>query len=379
MAKILLKHGHLVIDGNKEYLDGALLINGESIEEVFVSSDNIKKDLGEYKEFDLKGKIVMPGFFDTHCHGCAGVDFNNANKKDIEKASLMFAKKGTTSFFTTLTNNSNFNNELEVIGDYDGEYARNLGIHLEGPFISDKNSGVIKKEYIYPGEKDLLNKILEKTKKIKQMTIAPEIDGSKQIIKALKDNDIKVMFGHSGAKNDDLNDKDNDGYTHLFNAMSGFHHRDIGLVNKAFTDEKYVEIIGDGFHIDKSVLQVILKNIRRDRIILVSDAIKVAGLEDGEFEFEGSVCVKKGLTSVRKSDGRIAGNAGFISNEIKIMYDLGAKLTDILLMTSLNAYRFYGLDKRFGSLVKGKYGDIVILDENLKVYKTYVRGKEVNA
>lgn len=379
MAKILLKHGHLVIDGNKEYLDGALLINGESIEEVFVSSDNIKKDLGEYKEFDLKGKIVMPGFFDTHCHGCAGVDFNNANKKDIEKASLMFAKKGTTSFFTTLTNNSNFNNELEVIGDYDGEYARNLGIHLEGPFISDKNSGVIKKEYIYSGEKDLLNKILEKTKKIKQMTIAPEIDGSKQIIKALKDNDIKVMFGHSGAKNDDLNDKDNDGYTHLFNAMSGFHHRDIGLVNKAFTDEKYVEIIGDGFHIDKSVLQVILKNIRRDRIILVSDAIKVAGLEDGEFEFEGSVCVKKDLTSVRKSDGRIAGNAGFISNEIKIMYDLGAKLTDILLMTSLNAYRFYGLDKRFGSLLKGKYGDIVILDENLKVYKTYVRGKEVNA
>ena len=170
-----------------------------------------------------------------------------------------------------------------------------------------------------------------------------------------------------------------DGFTHLFNASKGLHHRDISLVNMAFDDTcKYVEIVGDGIHLNKETLKLVHKNIRRDRLMLVSDAIAFAGKEDGDFLFEGKMCHKKGR-ECKNEDNKICGGASFIIDEIKNMYEVGASLNDLLLMSSLNAYRFYGLDKRFGSLVKGKYADIVVLDDDLNLVFTYGRGKIINA
>ena len=380
MNRILFTHTHLVVDGNREYLDGALLVNGETIEDVFINSNNIKKELGDYKEINLNGKIIMPGFFDTHTHGACSVEFNSANKEDIEKVSLEYAKHGTTSFFTTLTNNENLVEEIKLLNDAETSYSRFLGIHLEGPFVNENKRGVLKEKNLLSPDKNVLNSILDSSSLIKQMTIAPELVGSKTIADELNKRDIKVMLGHSLAIEEDTTDIDYDGFTHLFNAMTGFNHRELGLVNVAFNNtDKYCELIGDGKHIDKSVLKVAMKCLRKDRIMLISDSILMAGMPDGEFVFEGEACVKKGNCSIRKNDGRLAGNAGFISDEIKVIYSLGISLTDILLMTSLNAYRFYGLDQRYGSLVKGKYADIVILDDELNIDKVYIRGKLLNA
>ena len=378
MNKILFTHAHLIVDGNREYEDGALLVNGSTIEDVFVHSNHIKKDIDDYEVVDLKGKIVMPGFFDTHMHGCFGKDFNNISKEDLNELSFKLLSKGTTSFLVSLTNNENILNELKLLENFNTDGARYLGIHLEGPYLNKEYKGAINEDFLKTPEIKKLKKILSTASKVLQITLAPEVEGVNEIIPEIRNRKIKVMLGHSGALKEDIKE-DYDGFTHLFNASRGFHHRDIGLVNMALDDtDKYVEIIGDGIHLNKETLKLIYKNIRRDRLMLVSDAVLLAGQEDGDFLFEGKMCHKKGRECIN-DDNTICGGASFIIDEIKKMREVGASLNDLLLMSSLNAYRFYGLDKRFGSLVKGKYSDIVVLDDDLNLVFTYGRGKIINA
>lgn len=380
MEKILFTHAHLVIDGNKEFLDGALLVNGETIEDVFVNSNMINDDLGNYKEINVDGKIMMPGFFDTHCHGGFGVLFNDCSLDELDRYSKELLKKGTTSFYVTLTNNKNLINQLRMLEKFESKGSRFLGIHIEGPFINEKYSGALNKEDVLKFDKDYLKEMFNASTKIKQMTLAPELDCTKELIEMLKGKNIKVMIGHSSATNLDVEGIDYDGFTHLFNAMSKFDHRNLGLVNVAFDDNsKYAEIIGDGKHIDLSVVKFALKNLRKDRVILISDALKLAGLNDGEFEFEGATCIKKNNIIVRKSDNKIAGSASFIIDEIKNMKDIGLCNTDMLLLSSLNAFRLYGLEQRYGSLIKGKYADLVILDENMNLKNIYFKGELIDA
>ena len=380
MKRILFTHGHLVVDGNREYEDGAVLVNGETIEDVFINSNHIKKDLGEYEEIDLKGSIVMPGFFDTHCHGAFGIDFNTASKEELNEVSKEFLKMGTCSFFTTLLNNEHLYDQLNRLDDADTDGSRFLGIHLEGPFLNRKYKGAINGNYILEPDTKELERILRSSSKIRQMTIAPELEGAKEIIKKLNEKDVRVMLGHSDALKEDLEGIEYDGYTHLFNAERSFHHRDMSLVNIALDeDDKYVEIIADGIHVDIAVLKLIRKNIRRDRLILISDSTLLAGTKDGECVFENESCIKKGKECRRIKDGRLAGSASFIIDGVKTMREAGASLTDLLLMSGLNAYRLYGLESRFGTLEKGKYADMVVLDGDLDLIYTYARGERVDA
>lgn len=370
--KYLLKHGHLVIDGNREYLDGALLINDDIIEDVFVQSDCDEIDC---KQIDLKGSIVMPGHFDSHCHGISGISFDNANKEELDKASLDIAKSGTTSFLTTLSYDSpdaDLDSRYELLNEYESKYSRFQGIHLEGPFLSKKHLGIGNPDKFINPDLDMVKDMLNKTDKIKQVTIAYELDGAKQVGKLLHNNNIKVMCGHSDAVYEDL-DENVDGFTHLFNAMRGLHHRDATLVNCAFMNKWNVEVIADGNHIHKDVLKLIINNIDRNKIMLVSDSSTARNLPDGEYDFMGKHCIKKG-TNFISSDGHFAGSAVSINDEIKVLYSLGVKLCDLLLYSSLNALKFYGLSSRLGTLEKGKYADIVILDDNLDIKNVYLKG-----
>ncbi|MBR0462237.1 MAG: N-acetylglucosamine-6-phosphate deacetylase [Erysipelotrichaceae bacterium] len=380
MKRILFTHGHLVVDGNREYEDGAILVNGETIEDVFINANHIKKDLGEYEEADLEGSIVMPGFFDTHCHGAFGFDFNTASGEELNEVSKEFLKKGTCSFFATLLNNEKLTGQLEKLDDADTGGARFLGVHLEGPFLNRKYKGAINGDFILEPSTEELERMLGSSSKIRQMTIAPELEGAREVIKLLNEKDVRVMLGHSDALKEDLEGISYDGYTHLFNAGRPFHHREMSLVNVALDDsDKYAEIIADGIHLDMSVLKLIRKNIRRDRLILISDSTLLAGTKDGECTFENERCIKNGKECRRIKDGRLAGSASFIIDGVKTMWEAGASLTDLLLMSGLNAYRLYGLESRFGTLEKGKYADMVVLDSDLDLIYTYARGERVDA
>ena len=375
--KLALIHGHLVVDGNREYLDGTVLVEDERIVDVYPFSNKVKTDLSEYEVIDLKGSIVMPGFFDTHIHGIGGYDFSKSKARDFNEISHKLALGGTTSFFTSLCPDENIYSTLEEFNSTNDEYARFMGIHLEGPFINGDYAGVYNKRFIINPSINEANKYLSLSNNLRSITMAYEIDGAKDVGKYLRDRGIRIMLGHSGALISDLNDE-YDGYTHLYNAMRPFHHRELSLVNDAFSSGKYVEIIGDGVHIDRSVLKFTLDNIDPERVILVSDSNQARMLNDGEYEFLGQKCHKEGNV-MRREDGKLAGSVVSINDEMKILHKLGVSYTDLLRYSSLNAYRLYGLDRQFGSIVKGKYSDLCIMDENLNVLFTIVRGKKVYA
>lgn len=374
--KYLLKHGHLIVDGNREFLDGALLIEDERIVDIFPQSEKINYDFDDYKEIDLKGLLIMPGFYDTHTHGIKMMSFDNVDKEKMDKISYEFSKDGTTCFLATLSydlSKQGFYRQLEVLENYESSHSRFMGIHMEGPFLSKKHLGVGNPELFLMPDYEMVEDLLNKTSRLKQMTIAYELDGAKKVGKLLKDNGVVLMCGHSDALYDDL-DENVDGFTHLFNAMRGLHHRDITLVNCAFMNKWYCELIADGNHVDRNVLKLVLNNIDRDKIILVSDSSIARNLEDGEYEFMSKRCIKKGTTFI-SDDGHYAGSVVSINDEMKILYELGAKYNDLLLYSSLNAHRLYSSDKLYGTLDKGKYADIVIMDDDLNIKNVMVKGK----
>lgn len=374
--KTLLKHCHLIVDGNKEYLDGAILLNGEYIDDVFPHTNKCEIE-EQHDEIDMNGKIIMPGFFDCHLHGSNGYDFRHLDKLNVNEVADSLAKHGTTSFFASVNGYKDEKEILEKLKDVETNSAKYMGVHLEGPFLSKEKLGVSIASNILSPSVEYVKELLKINNNIKQMTIAPEINGAKEVIEFLKEKNIKVMLGHSNASSNDVDDVYYDGFTHFYNAMSGFNHHTLGLVNVGYNNpEKYIELIGDGIHVDKSVIKLTLKNFRRDRIILISDAIQAAGLKDGEYDYNNEKCIKEGRKFYREKDGVLSGSCNFLIDEVKVMKQCGASYTDILLMTSLNAYRLYGLDNKYGSLYKGKYADIVILDDELNLMEVYIKGKK---
>lgn len=375
--RCLLEHGHIIIDGTREYLDGAILIDDDRIVEVYSQSNQIK-EIKDTDVIDLKNKIVMPGFFDTHCHGIANVYFEKPDIDGLNKASYEMLKSGTTSFLCSLSydlDKSLYDKFFNIYNSFHSEYAKFEGLHLEGPFLNPKQCGAGGDDILLKPDLNILNDILSKTNLIKQMTIAYELDGIKEIVDVLHKNSIKVMCGHSDAMYEDLDDNV-DGITHLFNAMRGLHHRDRTIINCAFEDKYYCEVIADGIHINNDMLRLLFDNIDRNKIMLVSDSSIARNLPDGEYEFLSKKCIKKG-NSFKTLEGKFAGSVSSINDEIKILYSLGYKYTDLLLYSSLNAFRFYGLDKRYGSIEKGKYADLVIMDDDLNICDVYLNGKAI--
>lgn len=377
--KSLLKHGHLIIDGNREFLDGAILIEDGRIAEVFPQTDRIR-DLSEDCEVtDLCGSLVMPGFFDTHTHGAAGSVFDSADPKGMDEISRRFALDGTTSFLATLSydlDTEGFCTRLKELEDYQSPYSRFEGIHMEGPFLSPTYAGAGDPNRFLDPDPETAEQFLNASSRIRQMTVACEREGASKITSLLHRNGIRVMCGHSAAVYEDL-DENVDGFTHLFNAMRGLHHRDKTLVNCAFMNRWYCEVIADGIHIDRNVLKLILDQIDRDRIILISDSSPARGMPDGEYPFLSRRCIRKGDAFLTE-DGQLAGSVASILDEIKVLYELGAKYTDLLLYSSLNAFRFYGLDQRFGTIEKGKYADLVILSDDLEMKKVMIGGNWIH-
>ncbi len=373
---LLLRHCHLVVDGNREFLDGGLLIEDGRIKEVFPQSDRIRQIDEGCEETDLGHLLVMPGFFDTHTHGCAGISFDSADEKGMDDVAYRFYLDGTTSFLASLSYDldvKGYERQLRMLDRYESPYARFQGIHMEGPFLSKKHLGMGDPERFLSPDIEMVHSFLSASDKIRQMTIAYELDGAKKVGLLLHEKGIKVMCGHSDALLKDL-DENVDGFTHLFNAMRGLHHRDITLVNCAFMNKWQVELIADGNHVDRNVLRLVLDHIDRDRIMVVTDSGIARGLPDGEYEFLSKMCTKKGTTFI-SHDGHFAGSVVSINDELKVLYELGAKYTDLLMYSSYNAFRFYGLDKRFGTLEKGKFADIVIMDDDLNIKDVLIGGE----
>jgi N-acetylglucosamine-6-phosphate deacetylase len=330
---------------------------------------------------DGGGNYLSPGFINVHVHGCSGYDVMDEDENAIENISKNIVKTGVTAFLpTTMTMEfRRIERALERIKkSMKGcSFAEILGCHLEGPFISRKYKGAQDAKYIIEPD---FKKISKYKDVIKIVTMAPEVSGGIEFIKECIKNNIVVSIGHSNATFDEAKaaiDAGASHITHIFNAMTPLNHRSPGVVGAALSTGVTCELICDDIHIHPAV-QAILLNIKgEDKIVLITDAMRACLLKDGQYDLGGQQVNVNGMEA-RLEDGTIAGSLLTLNRGIKnFMNNTNAPIWQAVNMASLNPARILGVENRKGSIEKGKDADLVLLDNDLDVRMTFVKGRIV--
>jgi N-acetylglucosamine-6-phosphate deacetylase len=320
---------------------------------------------------------ILPGFIDLHVHGGAGRDMMEGGDAPHVIARL-HARHGTTSLLaTTMTAPlEDIDRALSAIGGAckargKGE-ARILGVHLEGPYI---NSGKLGAQPPFAREASLDEvRHFEAQAPMRLITVAPEIDGHLALVRALADAGIRVQIGHtSGSYEDGVKALENGaaGFTHLFNAMPGLHHRDPGMVGAALAHAQYAEIIPDLLHVHPGAIKVALRSI--PHLYCVTDSTAAAGMPDGQYML-GRQVVHKCMGGVRLADGTLAGSTLTMDQALRNLVSIGLDLADASRRVSTNAADYLGETRR-GRLAPGCFADMVVLDRDLRIKAVYIEGE----
>ncbi len=330
---------------------------------------------------------LVPGFLDLHIHGREGCDIMDANPKSIEIISKSLVKHGVVGFLAT-TVTSTWENTLEaysVIGEaYQNQPsgAEVLGAYNEGLFFSEKYKGAHDDSYFKPLNIENIKSILEASNNsLKVFALAPELDNSAEVIKFLTQKGIKVMLGHTNANYDETCkalELGASGGVHVFNAMTGIHHRKPGCAGAVLLDENaYVEVIADNVHLHPAILEMITKLKQTDKIGLISDCIVAGGLKDGNYKLGMlDVSVEKGIA--RTNSGSLAGSTLTLEKAVLNMITKGkVSPVNAVNMASLSPAKFLGIDSSQGSIAVGKKANFSLADDKFNIQKTYINGKLV--
>ena len=324
---------------------------------------------------------IIPGFIDLHLHGGGGADVMQATNA-IETIARVHAQHGTTSFLaTTMTApQKEIVQALEAIKAHPSSSAKVLGIHLEGPYISEKKLGAQSKAMRAIAIEEI--KVLHKIFPLKVITLASELLRDTSIIKELNDMNIVVQLGHSDANYEEGRKALQAGaksFTHLFNAMSSFHHRAPGLVGTALAHAQYAEIIPDLLHVHSGAIMAAMRAI--PKLYFVSDATAATAMDDGAFQL-GDQLVHKCAGGVRLADGTLAGSCITMSDAFRSALSLGLSISEASARCSLFPAELIG-EKLRGQLAVKQYADFVVLEfsnkakTDFKILEVYVEGKKI--
>jgi N-acetylglucosamine-6-phosphate deacetylase len=375
---LLLKNCLLFSSQDKTNLVDLLLENGKisSIGKInSVSSDQI---------IDVGGRIIAPGLIDVHIQGAGGSDVLDGTEEALLTIAKTLAKTGTTSYLgTTVVKPETQNHHLKIAKELvnkNVEGATLLGFHLEGPFINPEKKGALNPTGIYPSSSEALKEVLDITNgSLSMMTIAPEMPGNLEIIKQLKVNGVIPAFAHSNANYDEAKKGFEAGInhvTHIFNAMSGLHHRDATALNAIFENETVTaQIISDGHHLHKSTVNMLYKILGSERCICITDGIQAIGLPEGRYFYNGREYESKS-GAARYLNGTLIGSAMSLLEIIfKFKEFTGCTLEEAINSASKHPAKLLGLNK--GEIAEGKDADLIIIDNNNSVYMTIIHGKVV--
>lgn len=359
-----------LVQGDIEIEDGKIL--------------RVGKDLPRKEEdlaVDCAGSYtVVPGFVDVHIHGCAGADTCDATREALEAMAAFLLAHGVTSFCPTTMTTSRETIQAALLAakdmmDHPMEGgARVVGVNMEGPFIAKERKGAQKGEDILPPDFPLFQRFYEESGGIVRLVdVAPEQPGGLDFVEKASQL-CTVSIAHTTADYDQAKaafDKGVTHATHLFNAMSGLHHRKPGVVGAVFDDSRVRgELICDGFHIHPAVLRAAFR-LLGDRALIVSDSMRANGMPEGEaFDLGGQmVTVHQGKALL--PDGTIAGSVTNLHQEIKNLVSFGVPFEQAVKAATLLPARAIGLDGEIGSIAPGKRADLVVLDENLDIAAVY--------
>ena len=337
--------------------------------------------------FETDG-IVVPGFIDEHIHGAGGADAMDGTVEALQTISEFLAREGTTGFLATTMTQSpeNITNALKAVkkvrekGEYKG--AEVLGVHLEGPFISPKHVGAQPLEYVATPDAELFDKYNEASgNSIKIVTLAPEVEGGLGLVKHLSNIGVVASVGHTGGKYADVVNAVAAGatnVTHTYNAQTGLHHREAGVVGAAMLlDELNCEMICDTIHVSVPAIKLVIKNKPHDKYTLITDAMRAKGMPDGKSELGGQdVFVNNG--EARLADGTLAGSVLKMNVAVKNLVEkAGVPFTDAIDFATYNPAKNIGVLHERGTIEVGKRADLTVLNSDFEVLYTLVNGKIV--
>lgn len=327
---------------------------------------------------DAEGLTLIPGLVDLHTHGAMGEDASDGSVKALEQMAAFCADNGVTSFLpTTMTlDEQTLTRAMHTVRDYQNDNgARVIGVRLEGPFLSHKRKGAQAAEFLHAPDVALLKRLQEASGSLVRIVdIAPELPGAMEFIKEASAL-CRVSLAHSAADYDTAIEAFQNGatqVTHLFNAMEPFLHRAPGIVGAAADENAYVEVIADGLHLHPAMVRSVFKLF--ERVCLISDSMRGAGLPDGEYSLGGqAVAVKSGKCTL--ADGTIAGSGIHLMTGLRRAKEFGVPLEKAVTAATIQPARAIGMEQEIGVIASGAHADLVLLDTALNIHRVYIGGK----
>ena len=375
---------------DEQFHEGSVCISGER----FVNGEAAKDSADQI--LDGKGCYAIPGLLDVHFHGCLGLDVCDGTEEAVHTIARYEAESGITAICpATLTlpadelkailaNMADFRDRMERGEVPDGDRCADIvGINMEGPFISVVKKGAQNADYIIPCDAELAREFYEASGGLlKFIGLAPE-DNPDFVgyINKVKEF-TAVSLAHTNADYTSAKKAFDAGArhaVHLFNAMSAFTHRDPGVVG-AVSDSPHVsaEIITDGVHVHPAMVRTAFRFNGADRMIIISDSLRSTGMPDGDYVLGGQAIIKKGKYCRLAEGGALAGS---VSNQFECMVnavkEMEIPLETAVACSTIHPAKAIGVDDLYGTIEEGKYGDLVLLNEDLELMAVVKRGKVI--
>lgn len=360
-------------------LQDGLLVLAEGAGIVSVTRDELPP--GDAERVDLDGKLLLPGFIDMQVNGGGGLLFNDHPTVDaIAEIGRAHRPFGTTGFLPTLVSDdlSVVAAAISAVRDAITEGVPGvLGIHIEGPFLNEERRGIHDASKMRQLDEPAFRLLTTPTGGKTLVTLAPE-KTTPQMVKKLVDAGVRVSAGHSNATYAQVRealDSGLSGFTHLFNAMSQLTVREPGVVGAALEDENsWCSVIVDGYHVDPVVLRLALRCKRRDRFVLVTDAMPSVGTDVKSFSLLGRTITARDGVCIDE-DGTLAGSdiamAMAVRNTVNL---LAVPLPEAVRMASLYPAEFLGLSHQYGRIAAGYRANLLVVDDELNVVETWIDG-----
>lgn len=384
-----IRNGRCIVPGAAgafEVVDGqVLLYDADGIAGLMPEADFAAGDAIAAEEvIDAGGRYVAPGFLNVHIHGCKGSDTMDATQEALGAMQAFLPRTGVTAFLpTTMTcawqEIAAALTAVRTAMQTPRVGAQVLGAHMEGPFISPAKKGSQAEENILRADYARLAPFADV---VRIVTLAPEeLPEGSDFLARCRAAGIHVSIGHTAADYETARRAVLMGgahrFTHLYDAMQGFHHRAPGTLGAAFDTDAYVELIADNVHATPMAQRLAYRVKGRDRVILITDALRACGLGDGPSELGGQRVFVQGERATL-ADGTIAGSVATMNRCLRLFLEnTGASVADAVAMVTKNPAEDLGIYGERGSLTPGKRADITIFDEQIAVYDTIIGGQRL--
>lgn len=361
--------------------NGSVRIKDGKIEEINPSIFDDKEII------DAEGLYLSPGFIDVHIHGAGGYDTMDGTILALNSISKAIVKHGTTSFVpTTMTVSiEDINKSLKVIKtlkEKGAEGANILGAHLEGPFVNIEAIGAQNPKYLLKPSIESYKEMVKGCEDaIVSITLAPEVEGAKELIEYVSEKGIVCSAGHTRATYNEMMDSIKWGVshsTHLFNAMTPFTHREPGVVGAVFSSDITTETISDGIHISYPSLKIAYKQKTVNKVFLVTDSMEACCMPDGVYSLGGQEVIVSNKAA-RLKNGALAGSVLTLDEAVKNVYkNCNLKLYEAVQMATYNPAKHCKVDSHKGLIKEGYDADLILFDDDINIKRVFISGNEVN-